>query len=75
MKVILLIACSALLYSCKKEYKCHCTTLDPNQGFVANPADYTTKEKNEEDAMVTCATKYNNSGLATGGINCQVTQP
>ncbi len=59
------------LTGCKKNYNCHCNTIDVRQGFV-NDLDYTVKERNKTEALYTCAKKYNNSGLATGGINCEV---
>jgi len=59
------------LFSCKKEYKCHCNTQHPRRGFV-NDSDYTFKEKKKEDALAKCIQQYDESGLAVWGINCEI---
>jgi hypothetical protein len=60
-----------IFVSCKKDYTCECTTIDPRIGFI-NPETYQVKEKSKEDAMENCAKQYDQSGKATGGINCVV---
>lgn len=73
MKVLFYLLFGLTLFSCKKNYTCQCSTLDPNYGFV-NPTEYQVRERKELDVMEACVNKFVESGKATNGINCQVSQ-
>jgi hypothetical protein len=70
-KLFLFLVLVLFLFSCKKEYKCHCNTIDPQKGFI-NDVDYTFKERKKTEAFNKCVNKFNESGLATGGISCEI---
>jgi hypothetical protein len=58
------------LCSCKKEYKCHCTSQE-RRGFVSH-MDYNYKEKKKETAYAKCVQQYEESGLAGSNANCEI---
>lgn len=71
MKNLCIIVLFTFLTSCKKEYKCDCSTIDPKLGSV-NPETYHVKEKNEQKALANCSKQYEDSGKNIGGVDCQV---
>lgn len=70
-KSFLLLLLIGLITSCKKEYSCSCYTIHERRGSVNN-ASYSLKEKKKADAHAKCISKYEESGLATWGANCDV---
>lgn len=72
-KLLILFFVSAVLFSCKKNYTCSCSTPDPHQGFI-NQETYHVKEKSENNAMANCSRQFEASGKATNGIYCDVSK-
>lgn len=61
-----------LLFSCKKDYTCECSTLISTQAPLGNTETYHVKEKTERDVLINCSEQYTASGKATGGVYCDI---
>lgn len=69
-KLFALFTLSFFLFSCKKEYKCHCTS-QLRRGFVSE-MDYNFKERKKETAYQKCVQQYDESGSAGLDANCEI---